>query len=232
MATKPLLEDLSLELNTTRIKYKSLMQQYESLSSSYERLEDDFAEVKENYTILLETTVSREEYDELVEIYNGTQQRLDLLEAELADERSRCKQLNYTYWALKEQYDALVEEFKIRVLPLSADMTINDLDITLTLDKTTFTHSEQLTGQVKINHTVEPPFRGEIILSVRNEFFNVFLHHEPIDINGETVYSIEDAFMWGAGRYSIGLYEIRDDGGIKVASYNDLKDFRLLFEVT
>lgn len=224
MISSPQIQDLSQELNNTRLELNLLQTEYEDLTNDYNNLTRDYEE-------LLENTVSKEEYNKLMEDYNELNQDYQSLEEELEAVNTNLEDLNKTYRGLKNMYDNLVEEYNLRVLPLYDQTTIEGYKIMLTIDETWFEHNKPLTGSVVITDEEGKPFYGNITFSVKNVHLEQFKFGYKHSIKGETKYSISDAFQWGAGRYSVGLEKIIDDDGNVVISYTDLKDFRLQFEV-
>ncbi len=232
LITTPKIKTLSSELNLTRSQLVALQAEFTELSGTHDELVADYGELEEQYAEFSENSVPLEEYDDLHSDYDELLDENEGLQSELSLERARISELNSTYQTLTDQYDELREEYDQYVLPLSAQSTINNLEITLTIDNRSYGLTEPVTGTVSIRYGSGEPFRGNITFSIKNLYFDVFAMGYQHSIVGETDYSISGALRWGVGRYSIGLKEIIDDNGSVIAAYNDLKDLTLLFDTT
>jgi hypothetical protein len=223
--TKPQIEELQHQLNTTTDQLEILREEFDELSESHNQLEDDYQEIQES-------TVPRENYSSLLRTKNQLEAENDLIRQQLGDTREDLEELNKTYILLKDMYDSLLEEYNRKVLPETAQTIINELVLNLAIDQITVDHLEPLTGTVTIQHIDGEPFEGNITFSIKSEYFDLFKVGYRHEIMGATSYSISNAFQWGAGRYSVGLDKIMDEDGNVLASHNELNDFRLQFEVT
>jgi predicted nuclease with TOPRIM domain len=223
--TNQRLESLEQDLNITRGQFTGLQEDYDALS-------EDFDDLDSRYNELEETTVSSDAYDGLMKNFSELEvENIDLNE-ELSLLRDELAELDHSYEGLKMVYTDLLEEFRQYVLPKSKKETIKGLEITVSLDKIQYDkQDDNLTGVVSISHPDGSPFEGNITFSVKYEFLElgtgVGFRHE---IFGSTGFSLSDVFTL-AGRYSVGLLEVFDESGTKIATWNDLKDFRLQFDV-
>ena len=224
MITDPVIKGLKADLNTTSAELDTTKSELQELQINYQVLETNFSRIQDEFNELKNNSVDKDDYDELLaEHYKVLS---DLSNAELL-----LDETNQSYLTLSDMYLELLIDYNLRVLPESLSMIVNNLNVTITLNGTRFEHNKPLTGTVSIRYLKGEPFLGKISFSIRNEFFELSTGTDEQDIFGQTTFSIYGKFIWGAGRYSIALKEIIDVYGETIATHNDLKDYRLHFEV-
>jgi hypothetical protein len=224
MLTDPVITSLEDDLNNTKVNFKLVQAELEDLKKDYELLETNFSSLRSEFLELKNESIALAEYEELLDDYLN-------ISNELSNKEFLLEDTNQSYQNLKEMYVALLIEYNLWVLPESITMNVNNLNISIDLDGTRFEHNRPMTGAVTISYSSGEPFNGNVSLRIRNEFFELSSGTDEFEIFGETVFSISGRFIWGAGRYSIALWEIIDEDGSIIAVYNDLRDYRLYFEV-
>jgi hypothetical protein len=224
MITDPVIKGLESDLNITSTELDTTKSELQKLQINYQLLETNFSWLRDEVNELKNNSVSKDDYDELLAEYHKVL-------SELSNTELLLEETNQSYHTLQDMYLELLIEYNLWVLPESLSMIVNNLNVTITLNGTRFEHNKPLTGNVSISYLQGEPFLGKISFSIRNEFFELSTGTDEQDIFGETEFSIYGKFIWGAGRYSIALQEIIDVYGETVASHNDLRDYRLHFEV-
>ncbi len=224
MITDPVIKGLESDLNITSTELDTTKSELQKLQINYQALETNFSWLRDEVNELKNNSVSKDDYEELLAEYHKVL-------SELSNTELLLEETNQSYHILQDMYLELLIEYNLRVLPESLSMIVNDLNVTIALNGTRFEHNKPLIGNVSISYLQGEPFLGKISFSIRNEFFELSTGTDEQDIFGETEFSIYGKFIWGAGRYSIALQEIIDVYGETVASHNDLRDYRLHFEV-
>lgn len=224
MITDPVIEGLETDLNVTSHELATVKSELQEMQIDYQVLETNFSSIRSEFNELKLNSVAKNDYDELLEDHQNVL-------SELSNTELLLEETNQSYQTLKDMYLELLIEYNLRVLPESLSMLVNNLNISITLNGTRFEHNKPLTGAVSISYLKGEPFLGKISFSIRNEFFELSTPTDEQDIFGESSFSIYGKFIWGAGRYSIALEEIIDVYGETIANHNDLKEYRLYFEV-
>ena len=224
MITDPVMKDLETELDTTSTELATTKSELQGLQIDYQVLETNFSLVRDEFNELKNNSVAKNDYEELLAEHQNVL-------SELSSTELLLEETNQSYQILEEMYLELLIEYNLRVLPESLSMIVNNLNVSITLNGTIFEHNKPLTGTVSINYLKGEPFLGKISFWIRNEFLEQLTPTDEQDIFGESEFSIYGKFLWGAGRYSISLKEIIDVYGVTIATHNDLKDYKLYYEV-
>ena len=154
------------------------------------------------------------------------------LESDKATLTVEMSGINTSYSLLRQEYEKLLSDYAMVNGPSSKMITLNDLEINLTTDRTIYNYTDAVEGTISIYYTSGEPFEGQIQFNILTNFGSSYrLSGFRHNIYGETrFYLAPPVFKWGPGEYTIGLFYVYDEGGFIIAGPNLLKDLRVNVE--
>jgi hypothetical protein len=129
--------------------------------------------------------------------------------------------LNQSYTELQRQYEDLLFHYNLLNKPASNFTTINDLNITLAVDRTTYYYKDPVSGNATIKYLNGTPFEGSFVIGVAKSNGGSRIGWTFYLQNGYADFNIESpVFSWGPGSYIIKIYWIYTIDGFIVADPN------------
>lgn len=227
LLTKPRINNLAQTIESQNQSINTLNTQLETLQNEYERLETQYRELYEN-------NVPQNQYNQLMEEKQNLDTQVNNLEEQVLDLRLTVERLdttlmdkNNTIQTLETELETLQEKYDEAYNPLSINFTVQDLNITIVVDKDTYPDNTPITGTVIINHSNGAPYTGDFKLSLTKIYVNSGTSSQYYNIHRTTDYNWNTPFILGAGSYKLTLGEIRTPQGETVVTSTQLKPYAL-----
>ena len=218
------------DTNCLQLEYDTLEDKYNELSLEVKGFEADLSSLQEQYDELNENNVPVTQYDSLYEDYKESLDSIAELEAELAIIQTQYTELETTHNEFTQEYDDLLVQYQLVNSPASAYTDINDLEITLTTEKTIYNYTEPITGIVSIYYKTGEPFKGKVEFSIKTGSHGATTGYQ-ISINGESNYYFGlPAFRYGPGIYTFQVGRIKDLQDYVIAGSTELTNTSIIIE--
>ena len=232
------IDDLQETIDGQSATISSLEQQVAVLHENYTQVQDDLEQITEVYETLQNDAVLRSIYEELLEDYEDATQELDEAEDTVSELEDEVGDLEHQVSALEEEYDELQESYfklwneynKIKVLSWTY-FVVEGLEVNLTTTKLEYEVNRDIEGTITINHLGGEPFNGTFELRVWSKYLSIGSSSAEKDIYGETEYTFDNPFKFGAGSYSLRVSSIKDAEGNVIAGSTQLKDYSIDLQV-
>ena len=232
LITSPQISNLSTQFEEMQSELEEIQSQYADLSTSHTKLTQDYESLQGQFDELSATSVTLADYNELRDDYDelmDENQEMDSQIDQLWDTiNSQTEQMN----AIKDKYDNLLERYnKIRI-PKSVSMIIYNMDVNLTVDKTTHGQLDPIRGTISIYYLNGTKFRGSVEFRIQSDLFGIGKSDFPaVTFRGEEDYSLNNAFVADQGKYHLGLSKIINKKGRTLADLNELKYYTIQVEM-
>jgi len=152
------------------------------------------------------------------QVYNLSD-RIEELDAQLQSKLTQINALNESYTELLREYEDLLFHYNLLNKPVSNFTTVNDLNITLALHRTTYYYKDPVSGNVTITYLNGTAFRGAFILYIRHLTKEVMSTTAWIAIDGFTELHLSPpVFQFGSGNYTIGISSLSNADGYIIES--------------
>lgn len=211
------------ELNSTQTSLSSLQTKYDELETQFNKSLDDYLSLETEYTVLsnqldnLNTnTVNKSEYDAINSQLITITSEKENLESELSLLQNQYDELTSQFQELSAIHEELLDDYELLNSPQSKFTTLSDLEITLTTDKTVYSYTDSISGNVSIYYKTGEPYEGSFELNMQWEGANTGLG--LFNINGDKSYSIMSpkSFPVGPDYYTITVAWLKDKDGYYV----------------
>jgi len=127
--------------------------------------------------------------------------------------------LNQSYINLQREYEDLLFHYNLLNKPVSNFTTVNDLNITLALHRTTYYYKDPVSGNVTITYLNGTAFRGAFILYILHLTKEAMSTTAGIAIDGFTEFYLSPpVFQFGPGNYAIGISSLSTADGYIIES--------------
>ena len=140
-------------------------------------------------------------------------------------------QLNQNYQDLLEDYGELLADYRLINGPVSEFDTINDFQIELNVNKTIYSYTDSLFGDVSIYYTNGTAFQGTFYI---NMFFveGGGMSTTTYEINGHGDFIVEPpySFYYGPGKYTITIGGINNLDGYVVVTWEEMNEINVTVE--
>lgn len=115
--------------------------------------------------------------------------------------------LNESHVELLQQYEALQFRYNLINGPASNSTTFEDLQITLTIHRTTYYHKDPVSGNVTITYLNGTAFNGKFGIRIKPEFggYDADETDAIYDVNGYGEFVLQRLYSF---RYGVGIYTI------------------------
>jgi len=122
--------------------------------------------------------------------------------------------LNKSYTDLLREYEDLLFHYNLLNKPTSSFTTVKDLNITLTIDRTTYYYEDPVSGNITMTYLNGTAFRGAFILYIQHLTKEAMSTTAEIAIDGFTrFYLSPPVFRFGPGNYTIGISSLSTVNG-------------------
>jgi len=146
------------------------------------------------------------------------QDQVENLSSQISVLTQNYMNLNDSYNELLRQYEDLLFHYNLLNKPASNFTTINDLNITLAVDRTTYYYKDPVSGNVTITYLNGTAFRGVFILYIRHQTKGTSTT-AGIAIDGFTEFYLSPpVFRSGPGNYTIGISSLSTTDGYIIES--------------
>ena len=197
------LQSSVLELET---ETSALTNDYSNLSTTYNQLRDNYGYLNETYNQV------RDSYDYLNASYHELASELSTLTVDY-------NYLNENYVELLQQYEDLLFHYNLINGPASNFTTIQDLQITLAVHRTSYYYKDPVSGNVTITYLNGTVFEGSFILYIRHLTKETMSTTASILISGFTEFYLSPpVFGFGPGNYTIGISSLSTTDGYIIES--------------
>lgn len=224
--TEPRINNLIVENEEIKKDINSLTNDISSIQDDYKKLEKEYNDLNDLYQNTIDNYIPMEEFNNLQAEYSKLEEENEgrkIVIETLNEEIDHLTDLNIE---LIEEYNKLIKKYnKIRTLNWIY-FVVEGLEVNLTTIKTSYTELEDIIGTVTITKNNEP-FEGQIEFRVWSDLQIAGTSGFSHDIVGETEYTIHNGFIFGPGKYTIGLLKIIDEDGKTIVTIDDLKDYTI-----
>jgi cell division protein FtsB len=146
--------------------------------------------------------------------------RIAELETEVKASNESYVTLNQSHTDLQREYEDLLFHYNLLNKPASNFTTVQDLEITFTLDKTIYYYKDPVTGNATIRYLNGTAFEGLFRIDVESTHGILSLGERYALKNGFAKFYLEPpVFYWGPGAYIIRIGTIYTIDGYEVASF-------------
>jgi hypothetical protein len=228
-----LLFDSSSEVSVLQEELVEMIEGYESLSDLYRNMENNYTELYEEYIRLESDNVHKSEYEDLDNLYTEQIEFNIEMVTELSDLQLQYESLTNNYTNVAEQLNSALTESMRANTPQTSYAITDDLEISLSLERTIYNNTHALVGRVSINHTNGEPFAGAFKLKMHiidnPGVSGSATFSESIGSDGS--FALFDAFHWGPGSYTLQLDTVYDTDQVSVLTSKDLETTLITIEV-
>ena len=232
LLTSPQISSLSTRVEEIQTTLDEVQNNYDQLSTSHNQLTQDHETLQAEFDELSSTSVTLEDYNELRDDYDALMDENQAKDQEIDQLWDTVNSQNEQLNAVKDKYDNLLERYNKVRIPKSVSMIIYDMDVNLTVDKTTHDQLDPLTGTISIYYLNGTKFRGSVEFRIESDFLPIGKSDfDPVTLRGEEDYSLKNAFFNDQGRYNLGLSKIINKKGRTIADLNELKYYTVLVEM-
>jgi predicted RNase H-like nuclease (RuvC/YqgF family) len=224
--TEPKISNLIVENEEIKKEINSLKDDISSIQDDYKKLEKEYTDLTELYQNTIDNYIPVEEFNNLKDEYS-------ILEEENEGKKIVIETLNEEIDYLTDLNIEIIEEYNKLIKKYNEIRTLNwvyfvveGLEVNLTTIKTSYTELEDIVGTVTITENNEP-FEGQVEFRVWSDLQIAGTSGFSHDIVGETEYSIHNGFIFGPGKYTIGLLKIIDKDGKTIVTIDDLKEYTI-----
>ncbi|MFH2110671.1 MAG: hypothetical protein ABIJ47_05355 [Candidatus Bathyarchaeota archaeon] len=225
--TAPRLEGLTGELTQKTNQVSSLQTHLDALQINYTEALGDLVKVTQQYNDLMDNSVTRAEYEELEEEYEGLLQSHQDQAEELALLQATNQNLVATNTELSTEYQKLLVKYnELKMLPWTA-FIVSNLRVNLTVTTNNYPSNVPVTGTISIHYLDGRPYNGRVQLLVWSDYYRSGKTSPVLTVSGTTQYNFESPFLFGPGNYFLLVSSIKDSSGNEIVSYNDLLMYRV-----
>ena len=179
--------------------------------SNTSKLEQQISQLEEQVKDLQNQLTSKD--NQILELQN----QLTDKETEISNLQNQISILKSQLAEKTKQLDELQSQLKILNAPISNFTTINDLKITITTHKHIYSYKEPISGNVTVYYLNGTAFKGTFVIYIeRLERGSLQGMTFPVEGYGE-FHVKSPAFMYGPGKYRIGILALYDAEGFVIA---------------
>ena len=192
--------DLQDQLESKDNQISDLQSQIEDKNTQINSLQYQIADLQSEIEDLQNQLTSKD--NQILELQN-----------QLADKETEISDLHNQISILQDQLDELQSQLRILNAPVSSFTTINDLKITIATHKHVYSYKEPVSGNVTVYYLNGTAFKGSFIIYIEclgdgSGGTSSF----PVEGYGE-FHVKSPAFMYGPGKYQIGISTLFDAEG-------------------
>ena len=215
-------DTLNNELSILTTQKDNLTTQVSELTTERDNAIDEVETYTQlNNALKIEINTLKGERDNLVTDLTSLTQQMDKASANITTLESEITQL-------QQDYDELVSDYNMINAPASSFDTIDDFEIELNTDRTIYSYTDSIYGNVSINYMNGTVFEGTFNIGINPEFGTSggitlgpdFYIHGVGDFVAEPPLS----FKYGPGVYSVYVVRIDNLDGYIVASGHELSN--------
>ncbi|MDG6223471.1 MAG: hypothetical protein IAX21_09630 [Candidatus Bathyarchaeota archaeon] len=213
-------------------KIESITDKFEALTNDFQVLNSTFQEYKNNHSHSnIEYDELTSSYEQLTETYENyvsnhtfSNSQYTTLQNQATSLQNQLDELNQNYQDLIEDYDKLLADYRLINGPVSEFDTIDDFEIELYVNKTIYSYTDPIFGNLSVYYTNGTAFQGSFFLAIFYEGGGAS-SSGMFEVNGDGEFIVEPPYSFnsGPGDYTIHIGQLLNVDGYSVAVWDELQ---------
>ena len=229
LLSKPRIETLTQTVTEQTATITTLETQLDTLDDEHNTLQALYDQLNANNVPLSQYTELEQQNEEQETTITELEDQINSLSDMLTTQENTITDLDNQLETLHEHYNRLEEKYLEIYDPPFVSFTLNGLDINLTVTSTSYTDNTPIIGTLTVKNSDGSPFLGAFKLTLFKLYQNTGTSSQSYTINKKVVdYTWNSPFILGAGTYSLSLSELRNLGDEDVATYSQLRQYKII----
>jgi len=229
LLTKPRINDLTQTITDQTLTITTLETQLDELQDEQDTLQALYDQLNANNVPGNMYTQLQQQSEEQETQIENLQTQVETLSNTLTSRENTITNLENQLEILQEDYAKLDARYTALYHPPFVAFTVNGLDINITVTSTTYTDNTPITGTLTVKNSDGSSFLGSFKLTLFKLYQNTGTSSSSYTITKKVVdYTWNSPFVLGAGTYGLSLSELKNLGSIDVATYSQLRQYKVI----